>query len=214
MRASPRQFSAKDGTNPLHDFKDGVVRALQESEARRRSESQEGRKRIEQLTREIVELKEREQGRSRASPRRRRREPARGSPSRSTCTRRSSGSPRCAATAPRTPAASRPRGEARRATPGRAARRRGTGAGRIIFEAKDKRLSQERCLAELNEGMAARAAGFACSSSPARSACRLAASRCSEYEGNKLIVAVDRDEPRARPGGRLPVGGGAGGDGP
>ena len=36
----------------------------------------------------------------------------------------------------------------------------------------------------------------------------------TEYEGNKMIVAVDRDEPgRARARGRLPARGGAGGDG-
>src|SRR3954452_10762426 len=42
-----RQFSAKDGSNPLFDFKDGVVRVLKEAEARRQSESEENRKRIE-----------------------------------------------------------------------------------------------------------------------------------------------------------------------
>jgi len=42
-------FSAKDGTNPLFDFKDGVVQALKEAEGRRLHESQESRKRIEVL---------------------------------------------------------------------------------------------------------------------------------------------------------------------
>src|SRR5919106_667906 len=43
-----RQFSAKDGSNPLFDFKDAVVRAIAEAEARRQRESEENRKRIEQ----------------------------------------------------------------------------------------------------------------------------------------------------------------------
>ena len=57
-----RQFSASDGTNPLADFKQGVVNALKEGEVRRQRESEEGRKRIDALTREIVELKERDEG--------------------------------------------------------------------------------------------------------------------------------------------------------
>ena len=56
----------------------------------------------------------------------------------------------------------------------------GPAAGRIVFEAKDKKLSKNQAWAELNEGMAARARGLRrCSSSPARTACPPGASRCT-----------------------------------
>jgi hypothetical protein len=53
-----KQFSAEDGANPLTDFKGGVVRALKELGGRYQAESEANRGRIDQLTREIVELKE------------------------------------------------------------------------------------------------------------------------------------------------------------
>ena len=57
-----RQFSASDGSNPLFDFKESVVRALKESDARQQKESGEAREAgSRQLTREVVELKERDQ---------------------------------------------------------------------------------------------------------------------------------------------------------
>src|SRR5687767_5592610 len=52
-----KQFSAEDGANPLTDFKVGVVRALKQLDENRREDSAADRKRIEQLTRELVELK-------------------------------------------------------------------------------------------------------------------------------------------------------------
>src|SRR5918996_1777272 len=60
--ALARQFSAEDGTNPLTDFKTGVVQALRQSDARHQKESEANRTRIEDLTRELVELKQRDEG--------------------------------------------------------------------------------------------------------------------------------------------------------
>ncbi|MGH2926137.1 MAG: hypothetical protein ACRDK1_09225, partial [Solirubrobacterales bacterium] len=56
-----KQFSAEDGANPLTDFKGAVVRAMRDLSARQQADSEANRKRIEQLTRELVERKEREQ---------------------------------------------------------------------------------------------------------------------------------------------------------
>jgi hypothetical protein len=71
----------------------------------------------------------------------------------------------------------------------------GPAIGRIVFESKDKKLSKNVAWAELNEGMAARAASFAVL--VVAGAERIPSGRepLQEYEGNKLIVAVDRDEP-------------------
>src|SRR5262245_52864680 len=54
-----KQFSVQDGTNPLADFKDGVVRAVQSSHEAQQAERAGDRERIEGLTSEITALRER-----------------------------------------------------------------------------------------------------------------------------------------------------------
>jgi hypothetical protein len=54
-----KQFSAQDGANPLADFKDGVVRAVKSTDEAQRAERVEDRRRIEALTTEITALRER-----------------------------------------------------------------------------------------------------------------------------------------------------------
>ena len=71
----------------------------------------------------------------------------------------------------------------------------GPAEGRIIFEAKDKRLSKNEAWRELNEAMAARAASFAVLVVAGEDRVPAGRETLVEYEGNKLIVAVDRDEP-------------------
>jgi hypothetical protein len=190
-----RQFSAKDGTNPLFDFKDAVIRALSDAEARRQHETQESRKRIEALTREIIELKERDDGDRRVAEA----EDAGTRKGRTFEERVHDAIERIAST----------RGDAATHTGGDAAEgggkkgdtlvelgaAEGTAAGRVLFEAKDKKLSRNDAWRELNDGMAARAASFAVlvvagdERVPARS------QQLTEYEGNKMIVAVDREQP-------------------
>jgi hypothetical protein len=68
-----------------------------------------------------------------------------------------------------------------------------------VFEAKDKKLSKNDAWAELNEGMGARAASFAVLVVAGEEKVPSGREQLHEYEGNKLIVAVDRDEPRGRP---------------
>ena len=75
----------------------------------------------------------------------------------------------------------------------------GPAQGRIVFEAKDKKLSKNDAWTELNEGMAARAASFAVLVVAGEEKVPAGREQLHEYEGNKLIVAVDRDEPRGLP---------------
>jgi hypothetical protein len=75
----------------------------------------------------------------------------------------------------------------------------GPAQGRIVFEAKDKKLSKNDAWAELNEGMGARAASFAVLVVAGEEKVPSGREQLHEYEGNKLIVAVDRDEPRGLP---------------
>jgi hypothetical protein len=71
----------------------------------------------------------------------------------------------------------------------------GPAQGRIVFEAKDKRLSKNDAWAELNDGMAARAASFAVLVVAGQDRVPAGREQLHEYEGNKMIVAVDREEP-------------------
>jgi hypothetical protein len=71
----------------------------------------------------------------------------------------------------------------------------GPAQGRIVFEAKDKKLSKNDAWKELNEAMAARAASFAVLVVAGEERVPSGRETLVEYEGNKLIVAVDREKP-------------------
>lgn len=71
----------------------------------------------------------------------------------------------------------------------------GPSAGRIVFEAKDKSLSKNEAWKELNEAMAARAASFAVLVVAGEDRIPAGREPLVEYEGNKLIVPVDREQP-------------------
>lgn len=190
-----RQFSASDGTNPLADFKSGVVNALKEGEARRQRESEESRKRIEALTREIVELKEREAGDQRVAE-----VEALGTRKGLTFEDRVHEAIEHIASL---------RGDVASHTGGEQAEgggkkgdvlvelgaAEGPASGRVLFEAKDKKLSRNDAWRELNDGMAARAASFAVLVVAGEERLPARCEALCEYEGNKMIVAVDREDP-------------------
>jgi len=71
----------------------------------------------------------------------------------------------------------------------------GPASGRILFEAKDSKLSRNEAWRQLNEGMAARAASFGVLVVAGEDRVPARSQTLHEYEGNKMIVAVDRDEP-------------------
>lgn len=71
----------------------------------------------------------------------------------------------------------------------------GPASGRIVFEAKDKKLSKNDAWKELNTGMDVRAAAFGVLVVAGEERIPAGREQLTEYEGNKLIVAVDRDEP-------------------
>ena len=155
-----RLFSAEDGANPLTDFKAAVVRGFKALDERQQNEGEANRKRIEELQR-ADDRAARARGGRRARRRRGRAGTAQGPHLRGAGARRARADRRrCAATAPPTPAARAPRAAARRATrSSSSAPPTGRRPGAIVFEAKDKKLSKNDAWAELNGGMAARAAG-------------------------------------------------------
>jgi hypothetical protein len=71
----------------------------------------------------------------------------------------------------------------------------GSARGRIVFEAKDKQLTKNKAWAELNTAMEARAASFGVLVVAGGENVPAGREELTEYEGNKLIVAVDREEP-------------------
>jgi hypothetical protein len=71
----------------------------------------------------------------------------------------------------------------------------GPACGRIVFESKDRKLSKNEAWKELNDAMTARAASFGVLVVAGEERIPAGREPLQEYEGNKLIVAVDRDEP-------------------
>jgi hypothetical protein len=71
----------------------------------------------------------------------------------------------------------------------------GPACGRIVFESKDRKLSKNEAWKELNDAMTARAASFGVLVVAGDERIPAGREPLQEYEGNKLIVAVDRDEP-------------------
>jgi hypothetical protein len=190
-----KQFSAQDGANPLADFKGAIVRAFQDLGTRQQAGEEALRKRLEALTREVVELRKDEEADLMVAE------------------AEAAGTRKGVSFEERVHAAieriAQSRGDCATHTGGEQAEgggrkgdtlvelgaAEGPTAGRIVFEAKDKRLSKNEAWAELNEGMAARAAGFAVLVVAGEERLPAGREQLHEYEGNKLIVAVDRGQP-------------------
>jgi hypothetical protein len=190
-----KQFSAEDGANPLTDFKAAVVRAVKSASEAQQLEHGEDRKRIEALTGELTKLRERLGAQEEIEAER-----DRGTAKGLSFEERVDVAVESLAAA---------RGDSASHTGGAHAEGGGKkgdtlvelGAadgpanGRIVFEAKDKKLSKNDAWKELNAAMAARAASFAVLVVAGEDRVPSGRTTLSEYEGNKMIVAVDREEP-------------------
>lgn len=71
----------------------------------------------------------------------------------------------------------------------------GPAAGRIVFEAKDSKLSRNEAWDQLNTAMQARAAAFAVLVVAGDDRVPARTQQLHEYEGNKMVIALDRDDP-------------------
>jgi hypothetical protein len=188
-------FSAQEGSNPLFDFKDAMVKVYRELGNRQQAEGEENRKVIAELRRELLELKERSDADSRVAE-----EAERG-------TAKGRGFEERVHLALQRIASAR--GDCASHTGGEQAEgggrkgdtlielgaTDGPSTGRIVFEAKDKRLSMNEAWGELNESMAGRAASFAVLVVAGEERMPARTHALHEYEGNKMIVAVDREQP-------------------
>jgi Uncharacterized protein conserved in bacteria (DUF2130) len=193
--ALARQFSAEDGTNPLTDFKTGIVQALRQSDARHQKESEANRTRIEELMRELVELKQRDEGDRRVAEA----EEAGTRKGRSfeervhvALDRIAAARGDCAIHVGDEPGIG---GTKKGDTVIEVGASDGPTAGRIAFEAKDEQLSKNKAWGELNGAMAERQAEFAVLVVAGEENVPAGREQLAEYEGNKMIVAVDPELP-------------------
>ena len=69
----------------------------------------------------------------------------------------------------------------------------GPARGRVVFEAKDRRLSRPAALAELDKAMAERSADFAVLVVPTEEEVPAKLEALREYNGDKVVVALDPD---------------------
>jgi hypothetical protein len=190
-----RLFSAEDGANPLTDFKAAVVRGLKELDARRQRDREADRVQIDELTKEVVTLRERF-GASEELDAERSRSTAKGRPFEEAvheAIERIASARGDVAT--HTGLESAEGGGKKGDTLVELGACEGPAGGRVLFEAKHSKLSKNEAWAQLNDGMAGRAAAFGVLVVAGEECIPAGREPLVEYEGNKLIVAVDPSEP-------------------
>ena len=191
-----RLFKVEDGANPLFDYKQTMVAVFKELRKAQEEQGEENRKVIADLRRELLELKERTDADERVAQ------------AEEAGTRKGLGfEDRVHAALERIAAA---RGDSAHHTGGEASEgggRKGdtvveVGAAtgpcraRIVFEAKDKRgLSKQEAWRQLNGALEERSADFAVLVVAGEDQVPSGREALHEYEGDKLIVAVERDDP-------------------
>ena len=185
-----RQFSSADGSNPLADFKAGTIRVLKATE-QRQYETQQAllrqmgdlEKQMQALRLEKEKLEEVEAERERGTAKGRTFEDGVAD-----AVDDIAGAQGDVAQAV---------GDVREAT-GKVGdvvvgidACNGPARGRIVFEAKDSKLSQPRAMAELDQAMSERSADFAVLVVPTEQEVPARLQALREYNGDKLIVALD-----------------------
>jgi hypothetical protein len=190
-----KQFSAQDGANPLADFKEGVVRAVTSAQEAQQVERIRDRERIETLTTEITALRERFGAKEELEA-----EQSRGTAKGRDFEERVHAMLDEIATA---------RGDVAHHVGDLAGETRGKkgdtvielGAGcgpcmaKIAFDPKDSQLTRPKAWEVLNGSLDDRGADYAVLVVASEENVPAKTQSLVEYEGNKLIVAVDRDEP-------------------
>lgn len=190
-----KQFSAEDGANPLTDFKGAVVRAVRELGARQQADSEANRRRIEQLTRELVERKERELANVRVAE-------AEEAGTRKGRTFEELVHSEVEAIAGAQGDAAHHVGDETSEAGGKKGDtvvELGAGTGpvlaTVVYEAKNRKLSKNDAWIELNAAMAERDAVYGVLIVAGDDKVPSGLEDLTEYQGNKMIVMVDRDDP-------------------
>ena len=191
-----KQFSSADGSNPLADFKAGTIRVLKAAEERQHETQQqmlrqmaELEKQLQALRLEKEKLEEVEAERERGTAKGRTFEEAVADAVDDIALAQGD--------------VAEAVGDLKEAT-GKVGdivvaidACNGPARGRIVIEAKDRRLSGPRAFHELDQAMAERSADFAVLVVPTEDEVPAKMQPLREYNGDKLVIALDRD------GGRL-----------
>jgi hypothetical protein len=188
-------FSSEDGANPLTDFKAAVVRGFKALEARQLKEGEANRERIEAMQRELVELKEREDADRRVAE-----ESERGTAKgrsfedvvHATIEEIAIGHGDAAHhVGDESSEAGGKKGDTVVEFGGAV----GSSLANVVYEAKNKRLSKNDAWPELNACMAERDAEYAILVVAGEDKVPAGLQDLTEYQGNKMIVVLDREDP-------------------
>ncbi len=190
-----KQFSAQEGSNPLFDFKDAMVKVYKELGTSQRAEGAENRKVIAELKRELVELKERTDADSRVAE-----EAERGTAKgrtfedlvHATIEEIAQGQ---GDAAHHVGDSSSESGGKKGDTVVEIGGALGNPLATVVFEAKNKKLSKNDAWTELNGCMGERDAAFAVLVVAGDDKIPSGLEELTEYQGNKIIAVLDRDEP-------------------
>jgi hypothetical protein len=188
-----KQFSSADGNNPLADFKEGTIERLKQAEERQHRDQQVLLAQVSELGKEVQALRlEKEKLEEVAEER------ERGTAKGRTFEEQVAEAIDVIAAAQGDDA------EAVGDLKGSAGRTgdvvvgidgcTGPPLGRVVFEAKDRRLSKPRALEELDKAMRDRDANFAVLVVPSDEEVPAKLQPLREYNGDKLVVTLDPEE--------------------
>ncbi len=188
-------FSAEDGANPLTDFKAAVVRGFKALDERQQTEAEATRKRMEQLQRELIELKERDAAADRVAA-----EAERGSAKGRTFEELAHAALEAIASehgdaAIHTGDTSNEAGAKKGDTVVELGGATGGALATIVFEAKNKKLSKNDAWAELAACLRERDAEYAVLIVAGEDKIPSGLEELTEYQGNKMIAVLDREDP-------------------
>jgi hypothetical protein len=188
-------FSAEEGANPLFDFKDAMVKVYRELGNRQQAEGEENRRKIDELTRQVIELKKEAEADIRVAE------------AEEAGTRKGRSFEELVHAELEILAAGQ--GDAAHhvgdATSEAGGKRgdtvielgacTGPAIATLVFEAKNRKLSRNDAWIELNSAMAERDAVYGVLVVAGEDKVPSGMQELTEYQGNKMIAVVDRDDP-------------------
>jgi hypothetical protein len=188
-------FSADEGANPLFDFKDAMVKVYRELGNRQQAEGEENRRKIDELTRQVIELKKEAEADVRVAE------------AEEAGTRKGRSFEELVHSELELLAAGQ--GDAARHvgdSTSEAGGKRGdtvielgacTGPAlaTLVFEAKNRKLSRNDAWIELNSAIAERDAVYGVLVVAGEDKIPSGMEELTEYQGNKMIAVLDREDP-------------------
>jgi Uncharacterized protein conserved in bacteria (DUF2130) len=190
-----RLFSAEEGANPLFDFKDAMVRVYRDLGDRQQAEGEQNRKRIEELTRQIVELRGQADADRRVSE-------AEEAGTRKGRSFEELVHEELEALANAQGDAAHHVGDASSEAGGKKGdtvveygASTGPALATVVFEAKNRKLSKNDAWIELNSAMSERDAVYGVLVVAGEDKIPSGLEDVTEYQGNKMIAVLDRDNP-------------------